>query len=95
MIGRRRIDTHFLALEPLGARVAIDKQMEFGATHLSGADVFLDEPSVTATENVTKTAVCNTTKISRHAFKLFVLSACMLPNESRTQPRPTVALQTE
>ncbi|HWP02182.1 MAG TPA: UDP-N-acetylglucosamine 1-carboxyvinyltransferase [Gemmatimonadaceae bacterium] len=51
VIGRRRVDTHFLALEQLGATVAAGARYEFRASSLRGADVFLDEPSVTATEN--------------------------------------------
>ncbi len=51
IIGRRRLDTHFLALEQLGATVAVTEQLEFHAKRLTGVDVFLDEPSVTATEN--------------------------------------------
>jgi UDP-N-acetylglucosamine 1-carboxyvinyltransferase len=51
VIGRRRVDTHFLALEQLGASVGAGARYEFRASSLRGADVFLDEPSVTATEN--------------------------------------------
>ncbi len=51
VIGRRRVDTHFLALEQLGATVEIGKDYVLSTTGLRGADVFLDEPSVTATEN--------------------------------------------
>lgn len=50
VIGRRRLDTHFLALEELGARVSIDSKFEFTANKLVGADLFLDETSVTGTE---------------------------------------------
>jgi UDP-N-acetylglucosamine 1-carboxyvinyltransferase len=57
VIGRRRVDTHFLAFEQLGASVAVDRQFEFRAAHLVGADVFLDEPSVTGTENALMAAV--------------------------------------
>jgi UDP-N-acetylglucosamine 1-carboxyvinyltransferase len=57
VIGRRRVDTHFLAFEQLGARVAVDRRFEFRAARLTGADVFLDEPSVTATENALMAAV--------------------------------------
>ena len=57
VIGRRRVDTHFLALEQLGARVSADVNYEFKASKLRGADVFLDEPSVTATENALTAAV--------------------------------------
>jgi UDP-N-acetylglucosamine 1-carboxyvinyltransferase len=57
VIGRRRVDTHFLALQQLGATVSADQNYEFSATKLRGADVFLDEPSVTATENALCAAV--------------------------------------
>jgi UDP-N-acetylglucosamine 1-carboxyvinyltransferase len=57
VIGRRRVDTHFLALEQLGASVSATDRYEFRASKLRGADVFLDEPSVTATENALTAAV--------------------------------------
>jgi len=57
VIGRRRVDTHFLAFEQLGATVSAGDRYEFRATKLRGADVFLDEPSVTATENALMAAV--------------------------------------
>ncbi len=57
VIGRRRLDTHVLALEQLGAKVTATDRLEFRAPKLAGADVFLDEPSVTATENALVAAV--------------------------------------
>jgi UDP-N-acetylglucosamine 1-carboxyvinyltransferase len=57
VIGRRRLDTHFLAFEQLGASVTATDRLEFKCTRLKGADVFLDEPSVTATENALVAAV--------------------------------------
>src|SRR6201997_5443760 len=57
VIGRRRLDTHFLAFEQLGATVTATDRLEFRSTQLKGADVFLDEPSVTATENALIAAV--------------------------------------
>ena len=57
VIGRRRLDTHFLAFEQLGATVTATHRLEFRAARLKGADVFLDEPSVTATENALVAAV--------------------------------------
>ncbi|HVH10367.1 MAG TPA: UDP-N-acetylglucosamine 1-carboxyvinyltransferase, partial [Gemmatimonadales bacterium] len=51
VIGRRRVDTHFLALEQLGARVSVGATYQMEAKTLTGRDIFLDEPSVTATEN--------------------------------------------
>lgn len=57
VIGRRRVDTHFLALERLGADVNVGERYEVTARRLRGADIFLDEPSVTATENALMAAV--------------------------------------
>ena len=57
VIGRRRIDTHVLALEELGARIDIDGVFRFTAEKLVGADIFLDEASVTGTENAVMAAV--------------------------------------
>ncbi|HAE21328.1 MAG TPA: UDP-N-acetylglucosamine 1-carboxyvinyltransferase [Spirochaetaceae bacterium] len=56
VIGRRRLDTHLLALEELGARIEINGAFEFTANKLVGADIFLDEASVTATENAVMAA---------------------------------------
>ncbi|HEY8257861.1 MAG TPA: UDP-N-acetylglucosamine 1-carboxyvinyltransferase [Gemmatimonadales bacterium] len=57
VIGRRRVDTHFLALEHLGASVRVGDRYELEGKHLVGADIFLDEPSVTGTENALMAAV--------------------------------------
>jgi UDP-N-acetylglucosamine 1-carboxyvinyltransferase len=58
VIGRRRVDTHFLALEQLGALVTVGDRYELEAKKgLTGADIFLDEPSVTGTENALMAAV--------------------------------------
>ena len=57
VIGRRRVDTHFLALEQLGASVTVGDRYELEAKTLAGADIFLDEPSVTGTENALMAAV--------------------------------------
>jgi len=57
VIGRRRVDTHFLALGRLGAEVEIGERYELRSRRLQGADIFLDEPSVTATENAILAAV--------------------------------------
>jgi UDP-N-acetylglucosamine 1-carboxyvinyltransferase len=57
VIGRRRVDTHFLALEHLGASVRVGDRYELEGKHLTGADIFLDEPSVTGTENALMAAV--------------------------------------
>jgi UDP-N-acetylglucosamine 1-carboxyvinyltransferase len=68
VIGRRRLDTHFLALQELGATHEVGERLHFRATALRGADIFLDEPSVTGTENALMAAVAATgTTILRNA----------------------------
>ena len=60
VIGRRRLDTHFLALAELGATHEFTDRIVFSTKGLRGADVFLDEPSVTGTENAVMAAVAAT-----------------------------------
>ena len=56
-IGRRRIDTHLLALEKLGATIEAGSGIRISAPNgLTGADILLDEASVTATENTVMAA---------------------------------------
>lgn len=60
IIGRRRVDTHILALESLGAQAEYDrgnKVFNFTAAGLKGAEILLDEASVTATENAIMASV--------------------------------------
>jgi UDP-N-acetylglucosamine 1-carboxyvinyltransferase len=61
VIGRRRVDTHILALRALGAKAAYDvekKVFDFSApSGLQGSDILLDEASVTGTENAIMAAV--------------------------------------
>jgi UDP-N-acetylglucosamine 1-carboxyvinyltransferase len=58
VIGRRRLDTHILALQALGAQVSYDRVFDFRSSgRLKGAEVLLDEASVTATENAIMAAV--------------------------------------
>jgi UDP-N-acetylglucosamine 1-carboxyvinyltransferase len=57
VIGRRRVDTHILALQALGAKVAYHRMFDMHADRLTGADILLDEASVTATENTILAAV--------------------------------------
>lgn len=57
VIGRRRLDTHFGGFAALGASVAFDSLIRLTSTALRGTDIFLDEPSVTGTENVIMAAV--------------------------------------
>lgn len=78
VIGRRRVDTHLLALEALGAEVAFDRGFEMRAGRLRGADVLLDEASVTATENGIMAAVLakGTTVIRNAASEPHVQDLC-------------------
>jgi UDP-N-acetylglucosamine 1-carboxyvinyltransferase len=57
IIGRRRLDTHILALSALGAKVSYNRVFEFSSKGLTGANILLDEASVTATENAIMAAV--------------------------------------
>ncbi|HEX7809568.1 MAG TPA: UDP-N-acetylglucosamine 1-carboxyvinyltransferase [Thermoanaerobaculia bacterium] len=57
-IGRRRVDTHLLALEALGAQIEVSAyEYKMSARTLVGKKMFLDEASVTATENAIMAAV--------------------------------------
>ena len=59
-IGRRRLDTHFLGFEKLGAKFNYDSTESFysiEASNLHGTYILLDEPSVTGTANIVMTAV--------------------------------------
>ncbi|HRN95080.1 MAG: UDP-N-acetylglucosamine 1-carboxyvinyltransferase [Chitinophagales bacterium] len=59
-IGRRRLDTHFLGFEKLGAKFNYDSNESFysvEASNLTGKYILLDEPSVTGTANIVMTAV--------------------------------------
>jgi UDP-N-acetylglucosamine 1-carboxyvinyltransferase len=58
VIGRRRLDTHIDGLDQLGIHVAVDSSYTFTRSHtFHGADILLDEASVTATENIIMAAV--------------------------------------
>jgi len=83
VIGRRRVDTHILALTKLGAEVDFDGVYEIEANGLHGADIFLDEPSVTATENAIMAAVLaeGTTRLRNAAAEPHVQDLCKMLNE--------------
>ena len=68
-IGRRRIDTHIQVLEALGGKLIHNGKFELRAQgRLHGADILLDEASVTATENgIMAAALANGTTILRNA----------------------------
>lgn len=69
VIGRRRLDTHFYGLQKLGATMELDGSYDFAVPgHLTGADLFFDEPSVTGTEHILMAAaVANGHTIIRNA----------------------------
>jgi len=57
VIGRRRVDTHILALRKLGTQLIFENNLfKFNTPGLRGADILLDEASVTATENTVMAA---------------------------------------
>jgi UDP-N-acetylglucosamine 1-carboxyvinyltransferase len=78
VIGRRRVDTHFLALERLGASFELSDSYKLSTPGLRGADVFLDEPSVTGTENALMAAVAasGTTVLRNAASEPHVQDLC-------------------
>jgi len=79
-IGRRRIDTHLLALQELGARITMDGVLRFSAGKLIGAPIFLDEASVTGTENAIMAAVLaeGTTVLRNAASEPHVQDLCLM-----------------
>lgn len=80
VIGRRRLDTHFLAFEALGAEIHIDSEFKIQGDRLVGADLFLDEASVTATENAVMAAVLSEgkTTITNAACEPHVQDLCRM-----------------
>lgn len=82
VIGRRRVDTHFLALSKLGAVVQADRGYHLETTGLRGADIFLDEPSVTATENAVMAAALarGRTRLRNAAAEPHVQDLCHMLN---------------
>jgi len=84
-IGRRRLDTHFLGFEKLGAKFIYDNKKEFfnvDATNLRGAYILLDEASVTGTANIVMTAVLakGTTTIYNAACEPYLQQLCKMLN---------------
>lgn len=78
IIGRRPVGTHIQALQALGAKIKDGDFYEGSAKELIGADIFLEEASVTATENVIMAAVLarGTTKVRRAASEPHVIDLC-------------------
>ncbi len=82
VIGRRRVDTHILALEKLGATFIYEDSFDFSTDGLVGADILLDEASVTATENTIMAAALakGTTHIRNAASEPHIQQLCQLLN---------------
>ncbi len=82
VIGRRRVDTHFLAFRQLGAEVQANDRFCLSAQHLTGADILLDETSVTATENAMMAAALahGSTVLRNAASEPHVQQLCQLIN---------------
>ena len=82
-IGRRRLDTHLLALEALGVEVATERNRYIlRADRLRGCDLFLDEMSVTGTEQAILAAVLadGVTTIANAAMEPHVQDVCRCLN---------------
>lgn len=80
IIGRRPLDTHFQALGALGAKIKKeDDYFEVSADKLKGAEIFLQEASVTATENaiIAASAAVGETTIKRAASEPHVVDLCL------------------
>ena len=82
VIGRRRLDTHILALRALGANITYDRVFDIKADGLHGADILLDEASVTGTENAIMAASLARGKTILHnaASEPHVQELCALLN---------------
>lgn len=84
-IGRRRLDTHFLGIQKLGAEFNYDpdkKQYKISAKKLTGCYMLLDEASVTGTANILMTAVLaeGTTTIYNAACEPYLQQLCKMLN---------------
>ncbi len=84
-IGRRRLDTHFIGFENLGAKFVYDTKEQFyrvTADELKGADMLLDEASVTGTANIVMTAVMakGKTSIYNAACEPYLQQLCKMLN---------------
>lgn len=84
-IGRRRLDTHFLAFEKLGAKFRYDdvnNQYWIEGEHLEGSYVLMDEISVTGTANLLMAAVRakGTTTIYNAACEPYLQQLCRMLN---------------
>jgi UDP-N-acetylglucosamine 1-carboxyvinyltransferase len=84
VIGRRRVDTHIWALRQMGATVSYERAFEFKApAGLHGANILLDEASVTGTENAIMAAALarGTTNLHNAASEPHVQELCAMLNK--------------
>lgn len=83
-IGRRRLDTHIIGFEKLGAGFQYNPDGFFylAANKLKGANIVLDEPSVTGTANILMAAVMakGTTTIYNAACEPYLQQLCRMLN---------------
>jgi UDP-N-acetylglucosamine 1-carboxyvinyltransferase len=84
-IGRRRLDTHFIGFQALGAKFVYDSQSEFykvEASNLKGCYMLLDEASVTGTANIVMAAVMakGITTIYNAACEPYLQQLCRMLN---------------
>lgn len=84
-IGRRRLDTHFLGFEKLGAKFNYNPETHFfnvDATNLTGTYILMDEASVTGTANIVMAAVLakGTTTIYNAACEPYLQQLCKMLN---------------
>lgn len=84
-IGRRRLDTHFIGLEKLGAKFVYDAENHFfdvDATDLKGTYILMDEASVTGTANIIMAAVLakGKTTIYNAACEPYLQQLCKMLN---------------
>ncbi|NCC72418.1 MAG: UDP-N-acetylglucosamine 1-carboxyvinyltransferase [Sphingobacteriia bacterium] len=85
-IGRRRLDTHFIGLQKLGAKFDYSFDEHFykvDASHLRGTYMLLDEASVTGTANVVMAATLakGTTTVFNAACEPYVVQLCKMLNQ--------------
>jgi UDP-N-acetylglucosamine 1-carboxyvinyltransferase len=80
VIGRRKLDTHFEALKALGATLDVGDFYRLRARSLEGTEMFLDEASVTGTENaiMAATLASGTTVIENAACEPHVQNLCRM-----------------
>ena len=80
VIGARRIDTHWEGITTLGAELELGTSIVGKVKKLKGAEIFLDEPSVTGTENIVMLAAVSEGKTTIHnaACEPHVVGLCRL-----------------